>query len=309
MRLPCRSAIAVSLFGLGFLGCAVESDSAQEQAFAAQLAIEGGSVDKTSSNVVGISIGGQGTCTGSLIAPNLVLTAQHCVAQLPSNTVSSTDTFGSVYSAQMFTVSTNYNMESGSGRLRVSKVSVGKVNGKAWGDDIAALTLTTNIAESVAKPLIPRVDQPVVMGEKYTAIGFGETEFNQGDAGIRYSLPNLSVKCPSRTSSCTSSAKSGLGDGDWAGQRTSVWRGDSGGPALDAQRRVIGVVSRGSPGTEPVYSGISKWSSWIKKVALEAAATGKYEAPSDRLNNFEIPNSSSCSTTRSDGSCKMMRFA
>src|SRR5580698_5315793 len=53
--------------------------------------IQGGTVDQTDSNVVAILIGDNGQlsslCSGSLIGPNLVLTAHHCVATPPNNLV------------------------------------------------------------------------------------------------------------------------------------------------------------------------------------------------------------------------------
>jgi MYXO-CTERM domain-containing protein len=46
-----------------------------------------------------------------------------------------------------------------------------------------------------------------------------------------------------------------------------VCSGDSGGPALDAQNRVLGVVSRGAPGCEsPVYTSVFGWRDWIMSV-------------------------------------------
>src|SRR5687768_5584237 len=59
------------------------------------LPISGGVADAIDVAVVGIVDDGSGaTCTGSLIAPNLVVTAQHCVANVLSPGECSGATFG-----------------------------------------------------------------------------------------------------------------------------------------------------------------------------------------------------------------------
>src|SRR6187551_2390321 len=62
--------------------------------------IVGGANDSTDKQVFAISINESALCSGSLIAPNLVLTARHCVAPISGGdeTVScATDTFGNSY--------------------------------------------------------------------------------------------------------------------------------------------------------------------------------------------------------------------
>lgn len=74
-------------------GCsAADADSHSDSSditFSREQGILGGTVDKTDNAVVAIltnSAEGISLCSGTLIAPNLVLTAQHCVATPPSNT-------------------------------------------------------------------------------------------------------------------------------------------------------------------------------------------------------------------------------
>ncbi len=75
--------------------------------------IQGGTTDSTSTNVVGILLNtsqGAGVCTGSLIAPNLVLTARHCVGDIGSNLSScSSQPFSSPAAASSFRITTSYN--------------------------------------------------------------------------------------------------------------------------------------------------------------------------------------------------------
>lgn len=107
------------------------------------------------------------------------------------------------------------------------------------GGDMALIRLSTNI--NTICPLIPRVDSAVVLNEAYTAVGFGVTSPTTQSAGTRYSLAG-SVDC---ASNCGPGTNATL---EWNGLNTigAVCEGDSGGPALDSRRRVIGTVSRGS---------------------------------------------------------------
>src|SRR5262245_10693512 len=55
-------------------------------------AVKGGSPDSTSTAVVAVVLSrptnaGVGFCTGTLIAPNLVLTARHCVSDIEENSL------------------------------------------------------------------------------------------------------------------------------------------------------------------------------------------------------------------------------
>jgi MYXO-CTERM domain-containing protein len=57
-------------------------------------------------------------------------------------------------------------------------------------------------------------------------------------------------------------------------------QGDSGGPIIDAERRVMGALSRGGQGCSfPTYAATAAWSDWLKQMAVEAAATGRYDVP------------------------------
>ena len=59
-----------------------------------------------------------------------------------------------------------------------------------------------------------------------------------------------------------------------------VCSGDSGGPALDLERRVIGVLSRGSdPCGTPVYGAVAGFSDWMTATAIAAADAGGYDPP------------------------------
>jgi hypothetical protein len=61
---------------------------------------------------------------------------------------------------------------------------------------------------------------------------------------------------------------------------TGICEGDSGGPALDAAGKVVGVVSRGSGSCEtPVYTAVSQWRAWILEIAAQAVVAGGYPAP------------------------------
>jgi MYXO-CTERM domain-containing protein len=109
-------------------------------------------------------------------------------------------------------------------------------------------------------------------GESYTAVGYGENELG-GPTHGRMQLGDLSIGC--QPGSCGD----GVESTEFLGE-TGICSGDSGGPALDADGKVVGIVSRGGPdcGT-PVYSTVTAWHDFIIETATEAAKLGGYEAP------------------------------
>ena len=166
--------------------------------------IQGGVVDRTSSNVVGLVIQqGRfgGGCTGSLIAPNLVLTAQHCVALTPpQGIVCGSTRFGAPYRTSAIYVTTETEFPQ-FGYYLVDEIVVRGERAEVCGNDIALVILQDSIPAREATPLTPRLDQPVVRGEVFAAIGYGHTGNGQG-AGVRRVLENREVLCSGEEGSC-----------------------------------------------------------------------------------------------------------
>src|SRR5690348_3224394 len=103
-------------------GCSSADPSPPEgKAAAVSQAIQGGTSDSTHTFAVGVCIGGngpgqcEGICSGALIAPNVVVTARHCVNKTsPSINCSEKPTFGAL-EATSFWVTTNSSIFTGNG--------------------------------------------------------------------------------------------------------------------------------------------------------------------------------------------------
>lgn len=246
-----------------------------------QGAIQGGytdDVDKAVVGVVGMSGGGWGfsTCSGTLIAPTVVLTAQHCVSPVYDEVYGGIDcdisSFGPPDDPDDIYITTRTTISNNAEYYGTREILVPPGNGFC-GHDIAIMILDEPVPDSEASPFPPRVDQPVQAdmtwltgpGETYSAIGYGNTGdgWNAGGSGTRRRLDDLNATCV------------GLGcqDGDifpqeWLGD-TGVCSGDSGGPAVDVANRVIGVVSRGGNNCSyPIYGSVYEWADWIMAVTV-----------------------------------------
>lgn len=252
--------------------------------------IQGGTTDTVNTSVVGILIqlgGGQtAICSGTLIAPNLVLTAQHCVAEIASEFVVCGNTpFGNPYNPNNLgvTLETDFSDDPNDYR-QVAQIHIPPGGNDTCGFDIALVELVENV--TTTEPIIPRIDVPIATGDTYTAIGYGHIGDGSG-AGRRRMLGNREVLCG--TGTCPSNA--GIDPAEFGGS-DGTCQGDSGGAALDPQGRVLGALSRGPEGCAgSVYSSVDAWADWMRQIGATAATNGDYEPhPWVDMGISEIPD-------------------
>ena len=269
-----RISVPAVVLGCSLLGCAAPVDEAWPDGRVLG-AISGGEQDSIHHSVFGtvaLKNGEPASCTATLVAPNLLVTARHCISEVPSDeVVCGNSAFGDPIEPDDFIATNSPFLETSRVWFEAARIDVPQEGNDTCGFDIALVTLAANVPASAATPTVPRIDRDVTLGEEYTAVGYGIDE--RGRSQGRTVLSGLEVTCEP--------GKCGIGVRITEfGGSSGICEGDSGGPALDLDGKLVGVVSRGGSGcSHPIYGAVSAWRQFIQSVALEAAEAGDYAPP------------------------------
>jgi hypothetical protein len=238
--------------------------------------------------VVMIQIGDEGFCSGTLVAPNLVLTARHCVARTdeaidcaPDGSALEGGKIGRDYAPEdlvIFGTKTEDKQAARPGKLRALARGALIMHDGArnlCNHDLAFLVLDREVAGIKSAPL--GMGDSLREGQRVTAVGWGLTAKSELPA-VRMQRQDVSILDvgPSRQ---TSSNHFVVGE--------SICGGDSGGPALSRTGAVMGVVSHGGNGrynpflpalscvggrTRNVYTRVAGFARLVREAFAEARA-------------------------------------
>ncbi|MGO8997062.1 MAG: trypsin-like serine protease [Polyangiaceae bacterium] len=265
--------------------CGGPASAPPEEAFGtASQAIYGGVLDdgaQANNAVVALTVGSPQDfvlCTATLIAPNVVLTAHHCVGSNLAATVTCDQTGASTSGTQIGADVAPTTIHVFVGAEPDLTYGTPDANGAAIFDtesstlcnsDIAVVLLDRSIPSIT--PLALRLTTATLPGETVRAVGYGENDQND-PVGTRFRKDGLSVLAvgPEVSPSGTSLGSNEFELGE------STCEGDSGGPAISEETgAVVGVVSRGGACTDDFGHIYTMTSGFSQLITTAMAAAGE----------------------------------
>lgn len=253
--LPFSALLVAGALGLAACG---PGPSTTETAGSTSEAIYGGTLDNdalANQGVVSLKIG-DGTsfelCSASLIAPNVVLTARHCVSVNLTQGVACDENGASGNGAQVGAdeaVATIHVFLGSNPNFAGTPAANAKAIFHTTTDflcnaDMALIVLDRNIS-SVA-PLKVRLNATTAAGEKMRSVGYGQND-KQLPVGTRLRKDGVGVLAVGKV---VSANQTPLAANEFE-VGLSICQGDSGGPAIsETTGAVVGVVSRGGQCTD-----------------------------------------------------------
>ena len=216
--------------------------------------------------VVAIDIGGEGLCSGTLIAPRVVVTARHCVSVTTESVScpSSTAQITSNRSPKSLGILVGDDAQSAELVAHGKAVVVPKSD-VLCDHDIAAIVLDQDVTGIAFVKISKTAPEK---GHFVRAVGYGKTG-DYGAAGEKLLREHVKIQD-------VSAAELEVGE--------ATCNGDSGGPALDeSSGELLGVVSRGGPACEgsDVHNIYTRADAFADVIASALAKADESGADSD----------------------------